>query len=569
MYKNKVTRRRASRSGLPGIGGMLFEGGIRWRVFFGVLFACLAAAASVGLVGLAGWFIAASALAGIAGSAAFIVAYPSSGIRAFAVVRVVFRYLERLTNHRVTFSLLSRLRVHFFERALTIPALRFSRYRSGDLLNRATSDVDALDNAFPRVIVPTLAAIVVCAGSVAFLAYHSPLLAVILGAGCLVAGGALPFVSAVIGRGSGTGITRAKAGLRIEVVEAVEGLPEIRSYGAGSVVAARLDTALDAAMRDERKAKTADATGTSAGTLVAQLTTLAVLLVGLALYQSVGLAGPILVLAVLLATGVFEQLGALPAAYRALGVTRAAAERLSEVFTTKDEDGPRGTGNFPSSRDGNGPDIRVAGATFGYEGRDAPALDGVSFEAGAGSFTALVGPSGSGKTTLLGLLSGELRPDSGVVEAGGVPVEDIGPEGLAAHVAYASQDEHVFDVTLRENLALAAPEAEDDVLLYVLDVVGLTGFYEGLEEGLDTRVGEHGREISGGQRRRLSVARALLRRPDVLLLDEPTGSLDDETARRMVRAIRENLPRTTIVLATHDPELVSAAVPEARVAGVS
>ncbi|MGI8650513.1 MAG: thiol reductant ABC exporter subunit CydC [Rubrobacter sp.] len=546
---------------------LLSERGVRWQVAFGVLFACVAAGASVGLVALAGWFIAASALAGIAGAATFIVAYPSSGIRAFAVVRVVFRYLERLTNHRVTFSLLSRLRVRFFERALGIPSEKFGRYRSGDLLSRATSDVDALDNVFPRVVVPSVAAIAVGVGSVAFVAWFSPLLALILGAGCLVAGAALPLVSALAGRGSGTGITTAKAKLRMEMVEAVEGLPEVRSYGAGRIVATRLEAALDGLMPDDRRAKLADAAGTSLGGLVAQMTTLAVLVVGLALYQTVGLAGPVVALAVLLATGVFEQLGALPAAYRALGVSRAALERLSEIFGGGEEASDR-TERLPETEGSAGLPVSVSGVSFGYEGRGRIALREASFEAEAGSVTVLVGPSGSGKTTLLRLISGELEPGSGVIELAGTPVGEIALDELPQRVAYAAQDEHIFDATLRENLTLAAPEAEDEVLIYVLGVVGLAEFYKGLRDGLDTPLGAHGWEVSGGQSRRLSVARAVLRRPGLLLLDEPTGSLDDETARHMLSSIRENMPRTTIILATHDPGLVRSVVPDVRVVEV-
>lgn len=557
MYKNNNTMIEI-RSVLR---AFVAERGVRGRALFGVSFAFFAAASSVGLVGLAGWFIAAAALAGISGAAAFIVAYPSSGIRAFAVTRVVFRYLERLTNHNVTFSLLSRLRVYFFERALRIPAVRFERYRSGDLLGRATSDIDALDNVFPRVVVPTFAAFAVCCGAVAFIAYFSVTLAVILAFGCAVVGVALPLASAFVGRGSGGEIARSRAMLRTEVVEAVEGLPEVRSYGAGEVVAARLYAATDSAVRGERAAKLADAAGTSLGTLAAQATILAMLVVGISAYQTAGLAGPIVALAVLLATGIFEQLGALPAAYRALGVTRAAVGRLSEIFASGGE--VSGEPGFPESSDGTGTGVRVTGATLSYEGRTTPAIEDFSFEAAAGGVTLLVGPSGSGKTTLMRLVAGELSPDAGRVETCG-----ISPEELVRRVAFVSQDEHVFDATLRENLLLAAPDAPDDVLLYVLDAVALTEFYEGLESGLDTHVGAHGREISGGQRRRLSVARAVLRRPDLLLLDEPTGSLDDETARRMLVGIRENLPDATIIISTHDPELLTETLRHAKVVRV-
>ncbi|AHY46633.1 CydC: thiol reductant ABC exporter, CydC subunit [Rubrobacter radiotolerans] len=565
--------RPGRRDGAPGVTTvrglwlLLGEAGARRRAALGLLFACVAAGASVGLVALAGWFIAASALAGIAGAATFVVAYPSSGIRAFAALRVVFRYLERLTNHRVTFSLLSLLRVRFFFRALALPRERFARYRSGDLLGRVTSDVDALDGVFPRVAVPTLAALVVCVGAVGLLAYHSLLLAAVLAAGCVLAGVVAPFLAARLARGAGAGISSSRASLTTELVETLEGLPEVRSYGAGDLVAARLGAAVDSLARAERRAKRVDAAGVSAGTLVAQGTVLGVLLLGVPLAVAGGISGPVLALVALLALGTFELLGTLPTAYRALGVSRAASQRLGEVF-----DGPEpesaGRRAFPTRSDGLGAGVSVREVRFRYRGAERLALDGFSFDAEPGSFVALVGPSGSGKSTLLGLLAGELRAGSGSVCYGGVPVEEISPSALTSRVAYAAQDEHLFDATLRDNLALAEPSASDEVLLYVLDLVGLADFYRGLEAGLDTPLGEGGREVSGGQRRRIAVARALLRRPDVLLLDEPTGSLDRKTARAMVRRIRENLPRATVVLATHDPDLVLDAVPEARVVRV-
>lgn len=541
---------------LSGLPRDLLRGGLLLQALLGMFLAVIAGVASVGLVGLSGWFIAASALAGSAGAAsAFIVAYPSAGIRAFALVRVITRYLERLVNHRATFSILSRLRVHFFERALQLPAERLSRYRSGDLLNRATTDIDALDNAYLRVLVPTVTAALAFLGATAFLAYHSPLLAALLAVGAVLAGAGLPLVTALLGRVPGRETSHSRAELRTRAIEALEGLPEVRSYGAGDLVADRMGETLDRDYAAERRMRLVDAFGAATSNFAASATTLAVLAAGLLLYQTAGLAGPLVVMAVLLTTGVLEQTGALPAAYRALGHTRAAADRLSEVFDYS-ETVERGTAPFPA---GGAPEISLENLTFRYADRELTALDGLSGEFPSGSLTAVTGPSGSGKSTLLRILAGELLPTSGEARYDETRTTALDPEALRRHVVYASQSEHVFDSTLRHNLLLSDPEASDRTLLEALRRVGLFGFVEDLAAGLDTPVGENGRQLSGGQQKRLAIARALLRRPDILLLDEPTGSLDQETAEFVIHSTRTALPEATIIVATHDRSLAATA----------
>lgn len=535
----------------------LLKGSALRQTLLGLGLAAVAGAASVGLVGLAGWFIAASALAGISGAAGFIVAYPSSGIRAFAILRTLARYAERLVNHRATFSLLARLRVHFFERALALPAKRLSRYRSGDLLNRALADVDALDNALLRVLVPTVSVALVSAGSVAFVAYHSPTLALILAAGLLFGGLTLPLIAALLGRLPGEEVSRERAGLRTRLVETLEGLPEIRSYGAGRLVAGQLREALDSSHKAERRSKTLDALTSAGGGLATSATTFAVLFAALALFSDGALTAPLAVMATLLAIGALEQTEALPAAYRALGHTRAAARRLGEIFDASAREEKASYDGGPHLSAGS-PGITVDELTFAYDGRE-PAFENLSLKVSPGSMTAITGPSGSGKTTLLGLLAGELDPSSGRILYDGADLREIPEKELRNRLAYVAQDEHIFDATLRENLQIAAPEADDERLLDALRPAQLSEFVQSLEDGLDTRVGEHGRALSGGQRKRLAAARALLREPDLLLLDEPTGSLDRDTARRMMREVRATLPHSTILVATHDLALASAA----------
>ena len=546
--------RSERRERLTGYARLLRGSALR-QTLLGLALATLAGAGAAGLVGLAGWFIAASALAGISGAAGFIVAYPSSGIRAFAILRTLSRYGERLVNHRATFSLLARLRVHFFERALALPAKRLARYRSGDLLNRALADVDALDNALLRVLVPTVSVALVSAGSVAFVAYHSPPLALILTGGLLLGGLALPLAAALLGRRPGEDVSRQRSELRTRLVEALEGLPEIRSYGAGRLVASQIREALDDSHRAESRSKTLDSLTSAIGGLFTSATTFAVLFAALALSAGGALTAPLAVMTCLLTIAALEQTEALPAAYRALGRTRAAARRLDEIFDARETAIPSGSETHLSA---GAPGMVVDDLTFAYSGRQ-PAFENLSLKVSPGYMTAVTGPSGSGKTTLLGLLAGELEPSSGRILYDSADLREIPEKELRDRLAYVGQDEHIFDTTLRENLQIAGPEADDERLLDALRSARLSLFVEKLEYGLDTPVGEHGRAISGGQRKRLAVARALLREPDLLLLDEPTGSLDRDTARRMMREIRTALPRSTILVATHDAALASAA----------
>jgi ATP-binding cassette subfamily C protein CydC len=531
-------------------------------VILGLSLACVSLFAAVGLVGLAGWLVTASALAGLMGTAGFLFAYPSGGVRAFAVVRTLSRYAERIVNHRATFRLLARLRVHFFERALLLPAPKVEGYRSGDLLDRATADVDALDNALLRVIVPTFSTALVASGVILFIAYHSFALALLAAVGLSISGAALPLALARLGRSPGERLVRERAGTRTEIVEALEGMPEIRSYNAGAMVADRLKRRVKDTHDANRQTRLLDAFGGSLGGFFTSATTLIVLSSGLALFFAGELSGPVVAMACLLALGLMEGVEALPAAYRALGHTREAARRLAVVFGGEEEHAPRGDRTFPA-----GQSLRVRDLSFRYEGRPGPALDGLTATVPAGSLAVVEGPSGSGKSTLLRLMARELAPERGEVLVGDTPVSAISEKSFRERLVFVSQDEHVFDATIRENLLLAQPGATDGDLRAALDAVDLTEFAEGLEDGLETGVGSHGHELSGGQRRRLCVARALLRRPNVLLLDEPTSGVDEETAGRMMAAIRASLPDATIIVATHEQALTDHG--DARIANLA
>ena len=416
------------------------------------------------------------------------------------------------------------------------------------------SDIDALDNAPLRVLVPTVSTLLATASFVVFVVYHSTALALLVAAGLLISGAGLPFLFAKLGREPGARLVRVRAELRTECVEALEGLPEIRSYGAEEPVRNRLDHHIREADGKTRTMRRLEASGQAVSAFSASAVLFGVLWLGLSLFTAGDLSGPVVAMICLLTIGLLEGTGVLPAAYQFLGHTREAARRLGDIFST---DGlaspPPGNRPFPSAGT-----LRLRDLSFGYEGRPDSVLDSLNLVAPPGSLVTVAGPSGAGKSTLLKLIAGEIAPTSGEVSFGDTPLTDIAEDGLHEHLTFVAQDDHLFDATIKQNLFLARPQATEKELREVLEVVCLSEFIEGLAEGLGTRVGEHGYTLSGGQRKRLCVARGLLRHPEVLLLDEPTDGVDSTTAEKMIARIHEFLPDSTVVVASHEPFLINS-----------
>jgi ABC-type transport system involved in cytochrome bd biosynthesis fused ATPase/permease subunit len=257
-----------------------------------------------------------------------------------------------------------------------------------------------------------------------------------------------------------------------------------------------------------------------------------------------------LTLVCLVVLGLFDGLDALPLAYQQLGLIRRAAQRLNVIFSSPAHPELR---SLVSPVTPEASEVRLRGVSFRYPGQVRQALHDVSLVALPGSLVALSGPSGAGKSTLLRLCARELEADTGQLLLGAVTLGSLGTDAFWQRVGYVAQDSHVFSGTLRDNLLLAAPDVAEPDLWAVLNIVELTGLVLRLRHGLDTPVGEQGDHLSGGERRRLCVARAILRRPTLLLLDEPTAGVDRPTAERMLRSLRAYLPSSTIVVASHDP----------------
>lgn len=529
----------------------------RRKMAFGLLLAVVTALSGLSLLVLSGWFIAASAVAGaVAATAiAFNFASPSAGIRGLAVLRTGSRYAERLVTHDATFRFLAGLRVWLFRAAIPLAPARLEEQRGGDLLNRMTADVDSLDAIYLRVIVPAVVAVlaVLLVGGV--LLWLDPAAAAIVVALALLVGLVLPWAMQRIGAPAGKAIALATARLRTRIVEGVQGLAELKVYQADGRHAEAVLAENETLMAAQRHMARLSGVSTALSGLAGHLAALAILALGVAGVAAGVLPGPAVALMMLGALALFDALVPLPLAFQNLGRTRAAARRLLDF-----------AGLAPLVRDPEGPAaapagnaIALAGVSYRYRPGDRPALQDIDLELPEGQRIAVIGPSGSGKSTLTALLLRFRDPDEGSVTIGGVDLRRLPQAELWRRVAYLSQRSQIFAGTIRDNLLIGDPEAGDDRLAAAVEAAGLSGWVEALPRGLDTWVGEAGVQVSGGQARRIALARCILKDAPILVLDEPTEGLDADTEAQVIDALeRLTAGRTTLVI-THRPALLRLA----------
>jgi ATP-binding cassette subfamily C protein CydC len=521
------------------------------RFALGVLAGATATGAGVALLVLAAWLIATAATSPpLTALSVAIVA-----TRALGVTRGVARYLERLVTHDAALRTLADVRARVYDRlARTEPVHRF---RAGDLVTRLVSDTDATQDLLVRGLTPPLAALVTGAGVVAV---STALLApggLLLAAGLVLGGVAVPLGAAAAGRGPGRRRATARAALSTALVDTLHGAPDLVAYGAMPAALARV-TAADAELtRVERRDASLLGLGAGASALLAGLTLWGTLLLGVAAVRDGTLAPVPLAVLVLTALAAFEIVAPLPGAAARLGTVRAAGARLFDVLDTPPALLPGAEGPRPTAAPAPaGAGLRIRGLRVRYGPGEPWALDGVDLDVPHGRRIAVVGPSGSGKSTLAAVLFRFRDPDAGTVHLDGADVTALPADTVRALVTGMPQDPHVFASTVRENLRLARPDAPDAELRALLTRVGLD------PELLDTEVGAHGARLSGGMRQRLALARALLvpatggpatREPGPLLvLDEPTTHLDPDTRDAVLDDLLAATAGRSLILVTHD-----------------
>jgi ATP-binding cassette subfamily C protein CydC len=497
--------------------------------------AILAFACGAALLGLAGWFIASSAVAGLAAASTFSFVFPSAGVQALALGRTLGRYRERISTHQATLDLVGSLRTSLFARALRLPRDRVAVLRTSELLGRITVDIDAVENLLLRSAFPILVMIAGLIGAVALFAALSAALGLVLMTGLLLAAAILAAGAHRQAGAPARALVLARAGARHTLIETLDGLPELRSFGAEQRAAAEVTRELELLAHSRRRLTRLATRGQSVGTVLADLTLVAVVATAAGLAGTGVLDAPAFVAVCLVTIAVFEPVVGLPGAVTALARARAASTRLSELFPGGAAPAP-GT---PIPRGGLWPvEIRLADQD-------------IDLQLEAGDTLLLTGASGTGKSTILRALSGQ--PGVGVhVCLAGVDAASVDQSALAERITLVAQDAHVFDATIRENLQLADPAAGEPRLWRALAAAALDDTVAAFPAGLNTPAGPGGAALSGGQRRRLSVAQGLLRGADLLLLDEPTEGLDAQTAARLLAGVREFDHPAALVIALHD-----------------
>ena len=516
-----------------------------FRLSLGIILAIVTLLASIGLLTLSGWFLAASAVAGIAGLYSFNYMLPAAGVRGAAIFRTAGRYAERLVSHDATFRVLAHLRVFTFTKIMPLSPGGIARFRQADLLNRLVADVDTLDHLYLRVISPLVSALVVILLVTFGLSFLDVKLALTLGAIMLVLMLLLPVIFYRAGKPAGRELTALRSDYRMQLTSWLQGQSELVVFGAQPRFRQQLnDIERRWMLRQQQQAKL---TGLSQAMVIAA----AGLTVTLMLWLAAGgisqfpQPGALIALFVFTPLAAFEALGPVAAAFQHLGQVIASAQRVSQII-----DQPADV-TFPTQ----GPvaaehvSLSLQNVNFTYPGQPLPVLKNVTLDVRAGEHIALLGQTGCGKSTLLQLLTRGWDITSGTLEINGHAIGDYDEATLRKMITVVSQRAHVFNTTLRENLRMASPQCTDEQMAEALRQVDLDVLLK--NEGLNAWLGEGGRQLSGGEQRRIGLARALLHDAPLWLLDEPTEGLDAETEQHILALLHKHCQNKTLLLVTH------------------
>ena len=516
-------------------------------LFLGLVLMITGLASSIGLLTTSGWFLAATAIAGL--GTLFNFFYPSASVRGLAIGRTLFRYFEKLVTHDATFRILAKLRVQVFEKIIPLSPGVLNRYRNSDLLNRLVSDVDTLDSLYLRLIAPFITAIFVILAMCIGLSFVNAPLALGLGASLLLLVFVIPTVFYQLGKKFGDKLVHSRALYRTKFLEFIQAQAELLLFNAEDKL--KDNMAKTEANWQANQQKEANLSGFS--------TALSLFLNGLIIAAMLWFSSQaefgndeyrmaFIALFTFAALASFEILMPLGSAFLHIGQVIASAERVTDII----EQQPLVTFNGKAEFDQNATTlIETKDLSFTYPERQNRALESLNLTIQKGQKVAILGKTGSGKSTLLQLLVRNYDANQGQLFLAGKPIADYAEDTLRSQFCFLTQRVHVFSDTLRQNLQFAsAVNISDEKMIEVLNQVGLGKLLE-QEQGLDIWLGDGGRPLSGGEQRRLGLARILLNDAPILLLDEPTEGLDRETERQILRLILAHAENKTLIMVTH------------------
>lgn len=509
----------------------LWRSRLGWLVA-GLVVSIAALAAGVGLMADSGVTIATAVVSGTL--------FAPVALRGLGTARVVLRYIERLATHAATFRALADLRVWFFRRLAAGSAGGLGFRQAGDVLARMVGDIEALDGLYIRIIVPLVGAVLLLPVLVVFIGRYAPWLALAVGVLFAVSALVLPWLAARAAAESGTRLATSAGALRVAVLDALTGLREVRAFSAEGRMLASVQAREAALFGAQHDLSRRTAFAGALAFLCAQAAILAVLLA--AGTNPVGV-----VASAFLAVAAFEAVGGLPRAGALAGHAAAAARRVLAIADAPvPVPDPAQPAPLPP-----GFTLRFEAVQFRWLPDRPPVFDGLTLDIPQGTRVALLGPSGAGKSSLAALVLKVVAPQQGRVLLGGTDLAALSAAEVRARVAWLGQTTHLFDDTIRANLLLARPDADDAALWAALDAAQVGDLVRRLPDGLDSWVGEGGTRFSGGQGRRLALARALLSPAPVLILDEPCAGLDAETERDFLATLNDVARGRTVILIAH------------------
>jgi ATP-binding cassette subfamily C protein CydCD len=524
---------------------------IRMRILAAVGLGAASSLCAVGLAAASAWLIAEASLRPPLLSLQVGIA----AVQAFSLSRASLRYAERLAGHDATLRILAEMRVRVYKGLLRRAPAGMAAQRDGDLLANLTADVDAAQDLFLKVLLPAAGAAAACAGLVLFDLCLAPAAALTLAAGIVAAGVLAPALTRATARSAERRTASARAEMAEHTVQLLSALPDLVAYGAAGRHAREI-AADDARLTAlERRGALASGLGAAVVTLASGATVAALAAVALTSVRAGHVGGTLAAALVLAPLALFEQLAALPDAARALDRGRAGWDCLRRIaqapalIPVPDAPHPLAwTGRSVLTFER----VTAAWPTPAAAPPSAHlALVDLSFTLRSGGHTEISGPSGVGKSTLAALASRCLDPVSGAVSIDGTDLRDADPRDVRALIAVCAQDAHLFDASIRENLRIARPDATDAELWHALAAVRLDAWIRTLPHTLDTPVGQLGDAVSGGERQRIALARALLSPAPVVVLDEPLAHLDARTGAAVEANLRRELRGRTVLWIRH------------------
>ncbi|OCG42445.1 thiol reductant ABC exporter subunit CydC [Gilliamella sp. Fer1-1] len=513
-----------------------------WQILAGLLLSILTLLASVFLLSLSGWFLASTAFVGVAGLYSFNYMLPAAGVRAAAIARTASRYMERLVDHNTTFKILAYLRTLAFRKILPLSANQLAHYQRADLLNRFIVDIDALDHLYLKLFAPIVTALVTIGilfiGLATINLPIALIITIILTTTLLV----VPVIFYQAGEQLGKTLAKQQSEYRTLLINYLQGQAELTLFNAQLRYRTQLDELESDWLYNQQRQSTLMALSSALVLLIAGFLTLLVLWL-ITQYT----LSPLVALFVFVSLASAEILMPIPGAFIFLGQVLSSATRTTAIFNQTPD-----IKFVPKGRtiDLNVAKLQFKQINFTYPNQPFAVLTDFSLTVEHGEHIGIIGKTGCGKSTLLSLINRIWQPQSGNIYINNVELNQLDEKTLRKTIAMVPQVITIFSDTLKQNLLIGNQQATEQQLIDVLHQVELDKLLA-TDQGLDLLIGQGGRTLSGGEIRRIGIARALLHNSPLILMDEPTESLDRQTEQQIIQLIKKTCKDKTLLMVTH------------------